>query len=229
MTPCRFRQPSADTKEESRRSGFLIADFKIFRNRTDEFFEMSHELSRDQQQIYLDVARKAAAKVSRDDEVIREAADVAVTQLQRNWDHVSTIEKQRRAWVATVACNHGRRVGAKLHRDLAMGRAGSEPPPMYDEQQDERVEFLITEMRSGTELSLGSFVAAKVDFDRAWATIAAEDRALLHSKYAEGLTSKEIAEERGISPGTVDNKLTAAKRAALLVFDGIFGVLEEAW
>ena len=109
---------------------------------------MSFELSRKEQADYLDVARKAAAQVSRDDQVIGEAADVAVTKLQEHWDHVSTGEKQRRAWVAVVARNEARRVGAKLHRELAMGRAGSLPPPMHDEQEDERVEFLIAEMRS---------------------------------------------------------------------------------
>jgi DNA-directed RNA polymerase specialized sigma24 family protein len=188
---------------------------------------MSFELSRKEQADYLGVARKAAAQVSRDDRVIGEAADVAVTKLQEHWDHVSTGEKQRRAWVAVVARNEARRVGAKLHRELAMGRAGSLPPPMYDEKEDERVEFLIAEMRSPGAMSLGSFVAAKVDFDAAWALIAGEDRVLLHQKYVRGLTSKQIAEERGESPGTIDNKLTAAKKAARLVLEDLIRLVDE--
>ena len=189
---------------------------------------MSFELSRKEQADYLGVARKAAAQVSRDDQVIGEAADVAATKLQEHWDHVSNGEKQRRAWVAVVARNEARRVGAKLHRELAMGRAGSLPPPMYDEQEDERVEFLIAEMRSPAgAASLGSFVAAKVDFDAAWALIAGEDRVLLHQKYVRGLTSKQIAEERGESPGTIDNKLTAAKKAARLVLEDLLGLVDE--
>jgi DNA-binding CsgD family transcriptional regulator len=40
---------------------------------------------------------------------------------------------------------------------------------------------------------------------------------LLDLKYAEGLTSKEIADRLGKKPGTIDNQLTAAKKAA--VFD----------
>jgi DNA-directed RNA polymerase specialized sigma24 family protein len=189
---------------------------------------MSFELSRTEQNRYLEIARKAAAQVSRDDQVIGEAADVAVAKLQENLDHVSTGEKQRRAWVAVVARNHARRVGAKLHRELAMGRAGSLPPPMHDEKEDERVEFLIAEMRSPAgAASLGSFVAAKVDFDAAWALIAGEDRVLLHQKYVRGLTSKQIAEERRESPGTIDNKLTAAKKAARLVFEDLLGLVDE--
>jgi DNA-directed RNA polymerase specialized sigma24 family protein len=188
---------------------------------------MSFELTRDQQKEYLAVARRAAAQVSRDDQVIREAADVAVTQLEKNWDHVSTAELQRRGWVRVVARNHARRVGEKLHRDLPMGRAGSEPPRMHDEQADDRVAALIAEMRGGVGMSLGSFVAGKVDFDNAWATISEEDRALLHAKYVEGWATKEIAEERGVAPGTIDNKLTAAKRAARLVFDDLFGILDD--
>jgi DNA-directed RNA polymerase specialized sigma24 family protein len=160
-------------------------------------------------------------------QVIGESADVAVAKLQENWDHVATAERQRRAWVATVARNHARRVGAKLHRELAMGRAGSEPPPMHDEADDERVGFLIAEMQRGPGMSLGSFVAAKVDFDNAWASISDEDCSLLDAKYVEGKSSKEIAAERGVSPGTVDNKLTAAKRAARLVLDDLLGLVDE--
>ena len=188
---------------------------------------MSFELSPKEQAEYLDVARRAAAKVSRDDQVIGEAAHVAVEKLAEHWEHVSTGEKQRRAWVATVARNHARRAGAKLHRELAMGRAGSEPPPMHDEQQDERVEFLIAEMRGPGAMSLGSFVAAKVDFDAAWALIAGEDRVLLHQKYVQGLTSKQIAEARGESPGTIDTTLTAAKKAARLVLGDLLGLVDE--
>jgi len=56
-------------------------------------------------------------------------------------------------------------------------------------------------MRSGGGLSLGSFVASKVDFKNAWALIE-QDRLLLDLKYAEGLPSKEIADKLGKKPGT---------------------------
>jgi hypothetical protein len=97
--------------------------------------------------------------------VVGEAADVAVAALVGTLGHVSTGAAERKAWVATVARNHARRVGKKLHRDLAMGRAGSLPPRMQDEQEAERVELLIGEMRSGGVGSRGSLVAVKVDFD----------------------------------------------------------------
>ena len=173
------------------------------------------------------VAEQSARKVSRDPEVVQEAADVAVAELVDKLDHVSTGTAERKAWVATVARNHARRVGKKLHRDLAMGRAGSLPPPMHDELEDDRVELLIGEMRSGDMGSLGSLVAAKVDFDRAWALISAQDQRLLDLKYTQGLTSKEIAERLGKTPGTIDNQLTAAKKAAVLLFADLLGDFDQ--
>ena len=169
------------------------------------------------------VAERAAAKVSRDREVIGEAANFAVAQLADRLEHVSSETPSRKKWVATVARNHAYRIGEKLHRDLAMGRAGSLPPPMSDEREAERVEFLIGEMRSGGGMSLGSFVADKVDFENAWALISEQDRLLLDLKYAEGLSSKEIAEKLGKKPGTIDNQLTAAKKAAVLLFADMLG------
>ena len=173
------------------------------------------------------VAEQSARKVSRDPEVVQEAADVAVAELVDKLDHVSTGTAERKAWVATVARNHARRVGKKLHRDLAMGRAGSLPPPMHDELEDDRVELLIGEMRSGDMGSLGSLVATKVDFDRAWALISALDQRLLDLKYTQGLTSKEIAERLGKTPGTIDNQLTAAKEAAVLLFADLLGDFDQ--
>ncbi len=158
----------------------------------------------------------------------REAADFAVAELVDKLDHVSTDTGYRRSWVATVARNHARQVGKKLHRDLAMGRAGSLPPPMHDELEDERVELLIGEMRSGGGVvSLGSLVAAKVDFDRAWALISEQDQRLLDLKYTQGMSSKEIAELLGKKPGTIDNQLTAAKKAAVLLFADLQGVFDQ--
>lgn len=174
------------------------------------------------------VAEQSARKVSRDPEVVREAADFAVAELVDRLDHVSADTGSRRSWVATVARNHARRIGKKLHRDLAMGRAGSLPPPMHDELEDERVELLIGEMRSGAGvISLGSLVAAKVDFDRAWALISDQDQRLLDLKYSQGLSSKEIAELLGKKPGTIDNQLTAAKKAAVLLFAGLLGDFDQ--
>ena len=173
------------------------------------------------------VAEQSARKVSRDPEVVQEAADVAVAELVDKLDHVSTGTAERKSWVATVARNHARRVGKKLHRDLAMGRAGSLPPPMHDELEDDRVELLIGEMRSGDMGSLGSLVATKVDFDRAWALISALDQRLLDLKYTQGLTSKEIAERLGKTPGTIDNQLTAAKKAAVLLFADLLGDFDQ--
>ena len=173
------------------------------------------------------VAEQSARKVSRDPEVVQEAADVAVAELVDKLDHVSTGTAERKAWVATVARNHARRVGKKLHRDLAMGRAGSLPPPMHDELENDRVELLIGEMRSGDMGSLGSLVATKVDFDRAWALISALDQRLLDLKYTQGLTSKEIAERLGKTPGTIDNQLTAAKKAAVLLFADLLGDFDQ--
>lgn len=183
---------------------------------------MAVELTGEQCERFLVVARQAAAKVSRDDQVVEEAAGQAVVQLAGYWDEVSTGEREREQWVKVVAANHAKKIGARLHRDLPMGRAGSEPPPMYDDAADARVEFLIGEMHLGAP-SLGSAVAAKVDFDRRWALLSGEVRSLLHGKYVEQLTSKEIARERGRgeSSGAIDHKLTAAKKVARLVFDDL--------
>ncbi len=92
------------------------------------------------------VAEQSAAQVSRDPQVVREAADVAVAELVDKLDHVST-ETQLRALGRDRRPQPRPPCRKKLHRDLAMGRAGSLPPPMYDEHEDERVEFLIGEMR----------------------------------------------------------------------------------
>ena len=173
------------------------------------------------------IGSRAAEKVSRDRQVVGEAADFAVAELVSRIDHVSPEASSRKAWVAVVARNHALRLGKKLHRDLAMGRAGSLPPPMADEHEAERVEFLIGEMRSGGGMSLGSFVADKVDFEKAWALIAEPDRELLELKYGEGLTSKEIAERLGRKPGTIDNQLTAAKKGAILLFVDMLGDFDQ--
>jgi RNA polymerase sigma factor (sigma-70 family) len=186
------------------------------------------ELSDDELKDFHAGAERAAAKVSRDREVVGEAADFAVAELVNRLGNVSSETPARKAWVAVVARNHALRVGKKLHRDLAMGRAGSLPPPMPDEQEAERVELLIGEMRSGGGPSLGSFVADKVDFENAWALISEQDRLLLDLKYAEGLTSKEIAEKLGKKPGTIDNQLTAAKKAAVLLFADMLGDFDHS-
>lgn len=122
-----------------------------------------------------------------------------------------------------VARNHAKKVGAKLHRELAMGRAGSEPPPMHDEQADEHVGQLIADIHLGGG-SLGSAVATKVAFEECWALLSGEARSLLHAKYVEQMTLKEIAQERGRDESTsvIDHKLSAARDAARVVFDDLF-------
>lgn len=190
-------------------------------------FQMSIELSLEQQTEYLAVARKAAAQVSRDNEVISEAADVAVTQLAANWDHVSDAEGQRRRWVGVVAQNHARRLGKKLGRDRQLINAGNQRRADADPKMFEMVGLLITEMRHGDGRRFSSLAADRADFDRAWVLISGEDRALLHAKYVEGLSSKQIAEERGVAPGTINNKLTAAKKAAALLFDDLIGSFDR--
>jgi DNA-directed RNA polymerase specialized sigma24 family protein len=187
---------------------------------------MPVELTRAQADHFLAVAKQAAARVSRDDQVVGEAADHAVVQLGNYWEGIAASDPQRRRWVEVVAANHARRLGAKLHRELPMGRAGSIPPPMYDDHEDEHVARLIAEMELGGG-SLGSAVAIKVDFEDRWALLGGEDRSLLHAKYVEGLTSKEIAEARGRgeSPGTIDNKLTRAKKIARLVMEDLLDEL----
>ena len=188
---------------------------------------MPAELSDDELKEFHAVAERAAAKVSRDPEVIGEAANFAVAELARRLDNVSPETPERKGWVAVVARNHALRLGQKLHRELGMGRAGSLPPPTPDEKEAERIEFLIGEMRSGGGQSLESFVADKVDFENAWALISEQDRLLLDLKYAEGLSSKEIADKLGKKSGTIDNQLTAAKKAAVLLFADLLGDLDQ--
>ena len=185
---------------------------------------MSVELTRKQQEEFLAVAEKAAARASNDRQVSRESAGFALMQLEENWDSIKPNDASRRAWIKTVARNRARRLGEKADREMPMGRAGSRPPPMYDEQADERVALLISEMHSAMG-SLGSLVAIKVDFERSWALIAEDAQSLLHAKYVEGLSTKEIAKNRGEAPGTVDNKLTAAKRVARFALEDLFDEL----
>ena len=175
------------------------------------------------QRHYIEVAKRAAARASRDEQVIGEAANHAAVQLERYWDQVSTGDRERKRWVEVAATNHARRVGAKLHRELAMGRAGSEPPPMQDEQADEHVAQLI----AGIHLdggSVGSVVATRVAFEERWALLSGGARSLLHAKYVEQMTLKEIAQERGRgeSTGAIDHKLSAARKTARVVFDDLF-------
>lgn len=177
------------------------------------------EMTPEVQKHFFEVAKKAAARASRDEQVIGEAANHAVVQLDRYWDQVSTGERERKKWVEVVATFHARKIGAKLHREPAMGRAGSEPPPMFDEVADRHVARLISDMHLGGG-SLGSFVATKVAFDAGWALLSGETRSLLHAKHVEGMTLKQIAEERrrGESTSVIDHKLRAAATAAQLVF-----------
>lgn len=125
----------------------------------------------------------------------------------------------RTKWVEVVAANHARRAGAKLHRDLAMDRAGSEPPPMHEPQADLQVQRLIDEMHLGGG-SLGSLVTTKVVFDERWALLSGEARSLLHAKHVEGLTLKEIAQQRGRGKSTsqIDHKLRTVRETAAVVF-----------
>lgn len=176
---------------------------------------MAVTLTAEQHNDFYEVARRAAGAQSRDDQAVGEAAGHAVVQLAEHWDGIDDRDSARRAWVRTVAVNHARRVGRKLHRELAMGRQGSVPPPMYDEVDDERVEQLIAAIHHGQE-SLGATVAMRVDLEGCLVLLSADARSLLDAKYVYGFSSKEIAERRGRgeSPGTIDNKLTAAKKVA---------------
>ena len=50
-------------------------------------------------------------------------------------------------------------------------------------------------------------------------------QSLLDAKYVEGLSTKEIAKNRGEAPGTIDNKLTAAKKVARFALEDLFDEL----
>jgi len=182
----------------------------------------STKLTPAEMQHYLSIARKAASSNSRDPQVIEESADHAVAQLELSLDVVSTNDRKREAWVRTAAMNHAILVGAKLHRELPMGRAGSRPPRMENDAADERVALLISELHVG-EGSLGSLVANQIDFEKRWSLLSSDARALLNAKHVEGMSSKEIAQARGRgeSPGTIDNKLSAARKAARILFEDL--------
>jgi DNA-directed RNA polymerase specialized sigma24 family protein len=175
------------------------------------------------------VAKKAAASVSDDPDVIEGAANYAVAQFKRYKESISVDERARKRWVQVVATNHARRVGKQLHREIPVDVQGSEHRPTDDPNQDERVRKLIEEMRSGDRARLSSAVAIKVDFEKRWALLGGEARALLHAKYVEGYSTKEIARFRGLAPGTVDNKLSAAKANARELFDGLIEQLHGNW
>lgn len=173
---------------------------------------------------FLHIAANAARGVSRDPEVVTEAADTAVQRLMELLDSVSTDPGRRDAWIRTVARNHARRVGEKLHREAPFGRQGSLPPKVGDEPADAFVETVIAEMHHGPG-SLGSLVAGKVDFERAWSTLSEDARRLLHAKYVDGHATKEIAEALGRTPGAVDVALTRAKAAARPLLQDLYDSL----
>ena len=187
---------------------------------------MSVRLSREQHEAFLQVARRAAARASGDDQVVEEAAGHAVVELERYWDQIKPTDAKRRTWVAVVATNRARRVGGKLHRDLPMGAQGSLPPPMNDPVLDARVKMLITEMHTGGG-SLGSAVALKVDFEARWGLLSEEAASLLHAKYIDGLRSKEIAKRRGLDEtgAQIDHKLAAARQTARPLFEDLLAEL----
>jgi len=187
----------------------------------------STKLTSAQIQHFLSIARKSASNESSDPEVIEEAANHAVSQLELSLDVVSTGNSERDGWVKVVARNHARKTGAKLHRELPMGRAGSRPPRMSDEAADERVALLIGELHVGAG-SLGSLVADQIDFEMRWSLLSSETRALLHAKHVEGMSSKEMARDRGRgeSAGTIDNKLSAARKAARIVFEDLLDQMQ---
>ncbi len=184
------------------------------------------EFTPELQRLYLEVAKRAARRASRDEQVIGEAATHAVVQLERYWDQVG--ERKRKKWVQVVATFRAKKIGARLHRELAMGRGGSEPPPMHDEQADEHVARLIADIHLGGG-SLGSLVATKVAFEERWALLSGETRSLLHARYVEQMTLKEIAEERGRgeSTGAIDHRLSVARKTARLVFDKLRGEYDD--
>jgi DNA-directed RNA polymerase specialized sigma24 family protein len=181
------------------------------------------ELPNEQRQRYLAAGRRGARRASRDPEVIGDAANFALEQLLRHWDSVGDDDRVRSAWIATVALRRARRVGAKLHRELPMGRAGSRPPRTVDAGADVDVGRLITETHGAA--SLGSAAAARVDVEARFAQLSGEARQLLVAKYVLGLTSRQIAADRsrGETEGTINNKLTAAKREARALFADLVG------
>ncbi len=182
------------------------------------------ELSTRELQHFLSVARAAAQLESRDPEVVAGAADLAVYKLDDLLDTISEDRAAREAWVRTTARNEARRTGAKLHRDIPFGRQGSLPPKVGDGVTDAFIETLIDEMHRD-HVSLGSLVAAKVDFQRAWALLSDEARLLLYAKYVEGRSTKDIAGALGRTPGAVDMALTRAKAAARPLLQDLHDVI----
>lgn len=181
------------------------------------------ELSPEQRHRYLAAGRRGARQASRDPEVIGDAANFALEQLLRRWDSVGDEDRVRSAWIATVALRRARRVGAKLHREVPMGRSGSRPPRTIDRSADVDVGRLIAKTH-GTA-SLGSAAATRVDVEARFAQLSGEARELLVAKYVLGLTSRQIAADRGRgeAEGTINNKLTAAKREARALFADLVG------
>ena len=184
------------------------------------------EMTPEVQKRYLAVAKQAAGEASKDEQVVGEAANHAVVQLDRYWHQVSTGDPERKKWVKVVATHYARKLGAKLHKELAMGFGGSEPPPMYDEQADKHVARLIADIHLGAG-SLASLVATRVAFDERWALLSGETRSLLHAKYVDQMTLKEIAQERGRgeSTGAIDHKLAAGRKVAQLLFEDLLDEL----
>lgn len=177
---------------------------------------------------YLAIAKQGARKASKDPHVVEGAANHAIEMLIKAGDDVSDEPRARERWLRTVALNQARRWGRRDARDVPFGRQGSLIPKGGDEVSDKFVARVIEEMRLGDGQSLGSFVANKVMFEEAWSTLSDAARSLLHDKYANGMSSKEMATERGVTAGTIDNQLSRAKEAAKPLLQEIYDELRGA-
>lgn len=169
-----------------------------------------------------EIARQGARKAAQDAHLADEASNFALDQLQRFNEDVSDDPAQRAAWLRTVARNYAYKRGAKYAREKPMGRQGSEPPVVGDEQIDQFVAGLILEMHEGIGPSLGTEVAFKVDFYNALALLSEATQALFIERYVESIPIEEMAESRGIKRASLDNQLTKARLAARTVFQDLY-------
>lgn len=182
---------------------------------------MPEELSSGDLERYRAVALRAAAKVSRDDQVTNEAANFAIERLLTLIDSIDPDPRRREHWVQVTARHRAMRIGEKLHRELPFGHQGSLPPRQGDDAADALVRSAIEEMHYGGG-SLGSNVANRLAFKEAWAALSLDARVLLTERYVESASAADIASRRGLAVGTVHRKLKEAKEAAETVFATIY-------
>lgn len=166
----------------------------------------------------------AARRATPDHGLAEDAAAHAVELLLQCRDSLDGGEAVYVAWVRTTARRHASRAAAGQDRNVPVGRAGSVPPKPHDDIDEKAIGRVLGVVFKDQAPSLGSVVAARVDFEERWKMLKPEARRLLELKYVEGHRSRHIAEMLGRSEDAVNMALTRAKAAARPLIEDLLDI-----